>query len=182
MRLVDREQGEPAAGEEVEEAQSLEPLGGHVDEVELALTHGALDAHRLLEAERRVEDGRAHPELTRAATWSCISAMSGETTDRQAVEAQGGNLVAERLAATGRHEDERVAAGQDVADHLLLQAAESGVAPDLAQHVERVADGPRPSRERRPQARSSISTASASASFFNTSIDGLRRPASTWER
>ena len=63
MRLVDREQGEPAAGEEVEEAQRLEPLGGHVDEVELALAHGPFDAHRLLETERRVEDGRAYPEL-----------------------------------------------------------------------------------------------------------------------
>ena len=43
------------------------------------------------------------------------------------------------LAAAGRHQHERVAAGEDVAHHLLLQAAEAGEAEDAPQHLPRVA-------------------------------------------
>ena len=46
------------------------------------------------------------------------------------------DLVAQRLAAAGRHQHQRVAAADDVVDDLLLLAAEGVVAEDPAEHVE----------------------------------------------
>ena len=53
-----------------------------------------------------------------------MSAMSGETTTVSAAANDGRGLVAERLAAAGRHDDERIAAIEDGPDRLLLQRAE----------------------------------------------------------
>ena len=76
-----------------------------------------------------------------------------------AVARDRGHLVSQALASTGGHQHERIAAGQDVADHLLLQAAEGGIAPDGAQNVERVASRargrPEPSSGRISQDRES---------------------------
>ena len=47
------------------------------------------------------------------------------------------HLVAQALAAAGRHQDERVAAGADVLDDLFLRAAEVGVAEHLAEDAAR---------------------------------------------
>ena len=44
--------------------------------------------------------------------------------DRQAVQEQAGQLVAERLAGPRGKEGERTAAGQQRPDHLLLSGAE----------------------------------------------------------
>src|SRR3970282_2597541 len=46
-----------------------------------------------------------------------------------------GDLIAERLAAAGRHEHERVAAGERGVDDGFLEAAEFGVAEDVAQEL-----------------------------------------------
>ena len=53
------------------------------------------------------------------------------------VAQQRRNLVAQRLAAAGRHQHERVAAGGDVFDDRLLLAAELRIAEDAAQQAER---------------------------------------------
>jgi hypothetical protein len=42
----------------------------------------------------------------------------------------GRRLVAERLAAAGGQDDERVAAGKDAVDRLLLQRKKAVVTPD----------------------------------------------------
>ena len=52
-----------------------------------------------------------------------------------------GNLVAERLAAAGGHEHERVAAGDDVLDDLLLMRPELRIAEHLPQGVQRCLAG-----------------------------------------
>src|SRR5690606_19851770 len=49
---------------------------------------------------------------------------------------QGRNLVAQRLAATGRHQDQRIAAAEDMLDDRLLVAAECGVAEHAGEDVE----------------------------------------------
>ena len=76
------------------------------------------------------------PSALRASTWSCISAMSGEMTTPTPGRTSAGNLVAQRLAAAGRHEHQRVAAADDVIDDLLLLAAERVVAEDPAQRLQ----------------------------------------------
>ena len=61
--------------------------------------------------------------------------------DRGAGAAQGGKLVAQALAAAGRHQHQRVAAGHDVPHRRLLQAAEGREAEDAAQNLGRVGAG-----------------------------------------
>ena len=50
---------------------------------------------------------------------------------------QGGDLVAQALAAAGRQHGQRAAPGQHLADHAGLQAAEVGVTEGAAQDVAR---------------------------------------------
>ena len=76
------------------------------------------------------------PNASRAVTWSCINAISGEMTTPDTGSYQRRDLVAQRLPAAGRHEDERVATVDDVADDLLLVALERVVAERRAQHLE----------------------------------------------
>ena len=59
--------------------------------------------------------------------------------DGHAGAAERRHLVAERLAAAGRHQHQRVAAGHDVIDDLGLVAAELVEAEDGAEDVERLA-------------------------------------------
>ncbi len=137
--LVDGEQSEAAPAEQVEESRRLQALRRHVDEVQAALAHGPLDRGGAAQVERRVEHGRPHAQLRQGRDLVLHQRDQRRHHDGQAVEAQGRHLVAQGLAAPGRHQDQGVAAGQDVADHLLLQPAEGGIAPHGTQDVERVA-------------------------------------------
>ena len=71
--------------------------------------------------------------------------MSGETTTVVPPRSDGRRLVAERLAAAGRHDDERVAAVEDGQHRLLLQRAERVVSPmmgdEVAEAIEHRGDG-----------------------------------------
>ena len=82
VRLVDREQRESAARQQLEEARRQQPLGRDVEQVELARRAApARRARGAADVERRVEERGAHAEPGAApSTWSCISAISGETT------------------------------------------------------------------------------------------------------
>ena len=60
----------------------------------------------------------------RRAHWSRIRAISGETTTVRSVARERGQLVAEALAAAGRHDDERVAAVERRLDRLPLAGPE----------------------------------------------------------
>ena len=65
------------------------------------------------------------PRSVSRAHWSRISAISGETTTVRSVAGERGQLVAEALAAAGRHDDERVAPVERGLDGLALAGAEA---------------------------------------------------------
>ena len=127
------------AASELEAARRHQPLGRDVEQVELAA--------RAARARSRAPASRVSVELRNAArtpssasapTWSCISAISGETTMRRAVAQQRRDLVAQRLAAAGGHQHQRVAAGGDVLDDLAPAAPrKSAIAERLAQQYTR---------------------------------------------
>jgi len=48
---------------------------------------------------------------------------------------RGGRLVAERLATAGGQDDERVAAGENTVDRLLLQRKEAVITPDASDRL-----------------------------------------------
>ncbi len=66
MRLVDREQAQPAAGVQVvehgEEALGEQPLRRDVEQIEPTLDRGALHGARLLGPQAAVEVRRAHAQ------------------------------------------------------------------------------------------------------------------------
>ena len=131
--LVDRDQRELGAVEQREEARREQPLGRHVEQVEAAVRHVALDLVGLGRVERAVQVRRAHPQLPQGV--HLVLHQGDQRADDQADAGahQRGHLVAQRLAAAGGHEHERVAAGEDRLDDGFLVAAERVVAPHLLQ-------------------------------------------------
>ena len=63
VRLVDGKQCQATRGEQIETALRQQPLGRHIDEIELAAAHATLHLRGLRAAQRRVEKRRAHAEL-----------------------------------------------------------------------------------------------------------------------
>jgi hypothetical protein len=130
VRLVDREERDLRAVEELERARHQQALGRDVQEVELAARERALDVRRLARVERGVEEGRAHAELPQRRDLVLHQRDQRRHDDRAALAQQRRHLVAQALAGAGRHQHQRVAAGGDVRDDRLLRVAEGGVPED----------------------------------------------------
>ena len=141
VRLVDGEQGDAGRGapgvaqpaQPLEEPLGHERLGRHVQQVELAGVQGAQHAARLAGLERRVVGGGADAGRQQRVHLVLHQRDERRDDDAGAGADHGGQLVAERLAAAGGHEHERVTAGDQVVDDLLLVRAVLGEAEDLAQ-------------------------------------------------
>ena len=135
VRLVDREQGDAAALEEPLRGLGVEPLGRDVEQVELAGEVGALDPRPFGRLLAGVQVGGAH-----AVAHEGVDLVVHERDERRhhharALAQQRRDLVAEALAAAGRHEHDRVAAARDLRDDLGLLAAERVVAEDGVQRL-----------------------------------------------
>ena len=140
VRFVDGEQGDGGGALAVEPAQALEeavghePLGGHVEQVELAAVQAAEHAARFVGVERRVVEGGPHAGGEQGVDLVLHEADQRRDDDAHAGPHDGRDLEAERLAAAGGHEHEGVAAVDQVLDDLLLVGAELAKAEDVAQH------------------------------------------------
>jgi hypothetical protein len=81
------------------------------------------------------------PASCSAPTWSCISAISGDTTTvtpkARRWRNDGRHLVAQAFAAAGGHEHQRVAAGHHMVNDGGLRAAEGVVTEDFLQNRQR---------------------------------------------
>ena len=134
MRLVDGEQGDPAAIEQRQEA-----FGAAGAPARRRAGRGRRPAVRARPRPRpravseELRKAARTPSCSSASTWSCISAISGETTMAVPGAQQRRHLVAQRLAAAGGHQHQAVAAGEDLLDDGGLLAAECGMAEDAAE-------------------------------------------------
>ena len=137
VRLVDRVERDRARGEQREAALGEQALGRDIEQVELAASHGRLDARRAGRAQRRVEVRRAHAVGEQRVDLVLHQGDQRRHHDADALAKQRWHLVADRLAATGGHEDQRVAAAGDVSDDLGLLAAEVGVPERAREHLAR---------------------------------------------
>ena len=137
VRLVDGEQGDGAAVQQLDGLPHAQPLGRQVEQVELAGEVGVLDLAPLERLLRRVEEPGAHAERGQRVDLVLHEGDQRRDDDAGALPDQRGHLVAERLAAAGGHEHERVAAADDGVDDLGLLAAEGVVPPDAVQHLGR---------------------------------------------
>ncbi len=139
--FVDGKEGDRAgAGESVEEAQEApgqQPFRRHVEQVELATEQPRLSLRSAGGIERGVEIGGAHAGLEQCVDLVLHQRDQRRDDDAAALAQQRRNLVAERLAAAGRHQHQGVAAGGDMADDLGLGAAKGGVAEDRTEQGQR---------------------------------------------
>ena len=137
MRLVDGEQRDRAAVEQPERGLRPQPLRRQVEQVELPGEEGRLDLAALARLLGGVEEPGPHAERRQRVDLVLHERDQRRDDHADAAPHQRRDLVAQRLAAAGRHEHERVAAGDDVLDDLLLAAAERVVAEDPLQHPRR---------------------------------------------
>src|SRR5690606_11205980 len=133
----DREERDAARRQEREAAFREQALRRDIDEVEFAGPDLRLDGLGPGRAELAVEAGRPHAHGGKRIDLVLHQRDQGRDDHADAIAQQRGDLVAQRLAPAGRHEDERVAAPADMFDDCRLLAAEPGVAEDRAQPVER---------------------------------------------
>ena len=137
VRLVDREQRDPAAIEQPHRRFGPQPLRRQVEQVQLARQERRLDPPPLARLLGRVEEPGPHAQ--RGQRVHLVLHQRDERRDDHAgaVPDERRDLVAQRLAAAGRHEHERVAAAGDVVDDLPLPAPERLVPEHPPQDLQR---------------------------------------------
>ena len=138
MRLVDGEQRELGACQKIEGARQHQTLGGDIEQIEFAAQQLLFDGACRVGRERGIEEGGAHPGLLERRHLVLHERDQRRDDDTGAAAGDGRNLEAQRLAAAGGHEHQRVAAVQQRVDHLRLRRAELLVAENAAQDFEGV--------------------------------------------
>ena len=136
MRFVDREQADLGLFEQVEKAPGQQAFGGDIEHLEIAAEQALLDLALGHRVEARIEEGRLDAELVQGLDLVLHQRDQRRNDDRRAGSQQGRDLVAKRLAATGRHQHEGIAATADAFDHGLLVAAERGIAKNAVEQLQ----------------------------------------------
>ena len=122
MGLVDGDQGQADSRDQVSKGFAGGALRRDIDQVQLARLEllDRLGAVGIGGGERR----GPNPERLGGADLVVHQGDERRDDERDTLPGQGRHLVAKRLAGSGRHHRQRVAARHDPADHLLLDAAE----------------------------------------------------------
>ena len=137
MRLVDGEERDAQAVEQGEGALAHQALRRDVEQVEPARAGAVLDRPDFAEGERGVEIPGAHPCLPQGVDLVLHQRDEGGDDDRDAGTEQGGDLVAQRLAAAGGHDHQAIAAARDVPDDRFLLASKRAVSEDAIEDLAR---------------------------------------------
>ena len=146
MRLVDGKQAKQALliqrAQLPQHARGVEPLRRHVEQGQLGALQPGLHLLGLLKAQAGIEKGRRHARLQQSAHLIVHQRNQGRDHHRNpqagALAGNGRYLIAQRLAAAGRHEHQGVAAGDHMLDDVLLRAAKTVVTEDLAEDLQRL--------------------------------------------
>lgn len=139
VRLVDREDGDPAAGEQIERGVEAEPLRCQIDDIQLTREELGLDGATLVEVLRRVHEPGADAERAQRVHLVLHESDEGRDHDACAGPDQGRDLIAQGLSAAGRHQDDGVPAVHDMVDDRFLLAAERVISEDAVQRLQRAA-------------------------------------------
>ena len=137
VRLVDGEERDAQAVEQGEGALAHQPLRRDVEQVEPARAGAVLDRSDFAEGQGGVEIPGAYPRLPQGVDLVLHQCDEGGDDDRDAGAEQGGDLVAQRLAAAGGHDHQAIAAARDVPDDRFLLASKRAVSEDALQHFAR---------------------------------------------
>ena len=131
--LVDGEQGDRQLLEPVEEAVAEQPLRGDVEQVEFTGMQPGQDLTGLRRLQRRIVERRTHAVGHQGVDLVLHQGDQRRYHDRHTLPVQGRNLVAEGLAAAGRHQDKGILPRDQRLDDLSLLGTEAAVAEDLKQ-------------------------------------------------
>ena len=140
--LVDGKQAEGLLGQPVHEFVLQQPLGGDIDNLDLAPAHGGKMLDQLLPAQGRVDVGRRHPVGPQGVDLILHQGDEGGDHHPQTGPQQRRDLVAERLAAAGGLEHQAIAARHYLLDDIELTRPELLIAEHrLQQGKRRVGQG-----------------------------------------
>lgn len=139
VRLVDGEEGDLAAGEQIQGALQTQPLGRQVQQVQLPREELGLHHAPLVEVLRGVHEPGAHAERPQRVHLVLHQRDQRRDHDARAGPDQGRDLIAQGLSAAGRHEHDGVTAGHHVIDDRFLLTAERLVPEDPVQGGQRLA-------------------------------------------
>ena len=134
MRLVDRDQGQRHLRDQAAEALAGGALGRDVEKVELAALEPVDRLGAIIVG--RGQSGGADAEFRGGADLVVHQRDQGRDDQGRPLARQRRHLVAERLARSGRHHRQRMAAGHDAIDHFGLDAAEILKAECVAENLE----------------------------------------------
>jgi hypothetical protein len=137
VRLVDREERDAPAFQQGGRGRHPQPLRRQVEQVQLAGQVHLLDRAALVGILGRVEEPGADAQRAQRVDLVLHEGDQRRDDDPDTGPHERRDLVAQRLAAAGRHEHQRVAARADVLHDRLLLAAEGVVAEDPPQDVQR---------------------------------------------
>ena len=117
------------------------PLGRNVEDVEATGGDAVLQRRLLAIVERRVEKGGLDAGLRQRLDLILHERDQRRDDDAGAGAHERGDLVAQRLAAAGRHQRQRVAAGDHRRDDVRLVRAEVAEAEYVGQNLPRTIEG-----------------------------------------
>jgi hypothetical protein len=137
VRLVDGEERDARAVELRQEPLVVEALRRDVEQLQRAGAQPLEDRPLLRRVEARVEPLGVDPAPLQEVDLILHQGDQRRDDDRQPVEEQRRQLVAEALAGAGREHGERRPAGEKGADDLLLAGTERAEPEALREHVER---------------------------------------------
>jgi hypothetical protein len=134
MRLVDRQPGHADLGDGVEEPGAREPLRRDVDQPGLAVADAAeRGGDRVLRHRRGEHLDAVDAAVSKRAVLILHEGDERRDDQRHTRRDERGQLVAERLSRSGRHDGEHVAAVQERLDGLALARPETGVSEEPPQ-------------------------------------------------
>ena len=138
MGLVDRDQREADGFEPLEGLGLQQRFRRHVEQVQFAPLDVAPEQILFGAPEPGIERRRPDPGLAQRRHLVFHQRNERRDDEADARADQRRDLVAERFAAAGRHQDERVMAGDHMLDDLALPIAEAVVAENSLQDGEEI--------------------------------------------
>ncbi len=123
MGLVNRQQLDPHRPNRIEKSPAAKPLRHHVEQPKLAGGHPLEPVVLLRRRERAIDE--AHRQTQRLELIDLVLHQRDQRRNhqRQPVESQRRQLVAEAFSAAGGHDAKTIVSGKNRRDHLLLPGA-----------------------------------------------------------
>ena len=138
MGFVDRDKARRVLAKRIEEGLRDQALGGHIEDLELALAQAAEDGLMDLVWQRAVDARGGDPAFSQSVDLVLHQRDEGRDYDGVPIGGDCGGLEAEGFSAAGGQDNDGVAPIQYGLDGLLLEGEEGVVSPEF---LERVQDG-----------------------------------------